>query len=240
MTALDRFSPPPARGSRAPSRRRPRRRRAPGTPSPPAATPSSSRPPAAARPCRRSCGRSTGWPRPPSPRSRGTAAGSLRQPAQGARGRRRAQPARAADRHPAGLAAAGPAGPRHRVGIRSGDTPADERRRFNKVPPDVFITTPESLFLLLTSQRARGCAGRDGHRRRDPRRVRHQARRPPRADVERLDELLERPAQRIGLSATVRPIDEVARFLGGTREVVVVQPPSPRRSRCRSSSRSRT
>jgi ATP-dependent helicase YprA (DUF1998 family) len=44
--------------------------------------------------------------------------------------------------------------------------------------------------------------------------------------LERLDELLEQPAQRIGLSATVRPIDEVARFLGGTREVVVVQPPS--------------
>jgi ATP-dependent Lhr-like helicase len=113
------------------------------------------------------------------------------------------------------------------VGIRSGDTPADERRRFNKVPPDVFITTPESLFLVLTSAARESLRGVETvivdevHAVSGTKRGAHLA-----LTLERLDELLERPAQRIGLSATVRPIDEVARFLGGPREVVVVQPPS--------------
>jgi ATP-dependent Lhr-like helicase len=113
------------------------------------------------------------------------------------------------------------------VGIRSGDTPADERRRFNKVPPDVFITTPESLFLVLTSAARDSLRGVETvivdevHAVSGTKRGAHLA-----LSLERLDELLERPAQRIGLSATVRPIDEVARFLGGPREVVVVQPPS--------------
>ncbi len=113
------------------------------------------------------------------------------------------------------------------VGIRSGDTPADERRRFNKTPPDVFITTPESLFLVLTSAARESLRGIETvivdevHAVSGTKRGAHLA-----LSLERLDELLERPAQRIGLSATVRPIDEVARFLGGTREVVVVQPPA--------------
>ena len=113
------------------------------------------------------------------------------------------------------------------VGIRSGDTPADERRRFNKVPPDVFITTPESLFLVMTSAARESLRGVETvivdevHAVSGTKRGAHLA-----LTLERLDELLERPAQRIGLSATVRPIDEVARFLGGSREVVVVQPPS--------------
>ena len=113
------------------------------------------------------------------------------------------------------------------VGIRSGDTPADERRRFAKVPPDVFITTPESLFLVLTSAARESLRGvqtvivDEVHAVSGTKRGAHLA-----LSLERLDELLERPAQRIGLSATVRPIDEVARFLGGSREVVVVQPPS--------------
>ncbi len=113
------------------------------------------------------------------------------------------------------------------VGIRSGDTPADERRRFNKVPPDVFITTPESLFLVLTSAARESLRGVETvivdevHAVSGTKRGAHLA-----LSLERLDELLDKPAQRIGLSATVRPIDEVARFLGGTREVVVVQPPS--------------
>ena len=113
------------------------------------------------------------------------------------------------------------------VGIRSGDTPADERRRFNKVPPDVFITTPESLFLVLTSAARDSLRGVETvivdevHAVSGTKRGAHLA-----VSLERLDELLEKPAQRIGLSATVRPIDEVARFLGGTREVVIVQPPS--------------
>ena len=113
------------------------------------------------------------------------------------------------------------------VGIRSGDTPADERRRFAKVPPDVFITTPESLFLVLTSAARESLRGvqtvivDEVHAVSGTKRGAHLA-----LSLERLDELLEQPAQRIGLSATVRPIDEVARFLGGPREVVVVQPPS--------------
>ena len=113
------------------------------------------------------------------------------------------------------------------VGIRSGDTPADERRRFNKVPPDVFITTPESLFLVMTSAARESLRGvqtviiDEVHAVSGTKRGAHLA-----LTLERLDELLEKPAQRIGLSATVRPTDEVARFLGGSREVVVVQPPS--------------
>ena len=113
------------------------------------------------------------------------------------------------------------------VGTRSGDTPADERRRFGKTPPDVFITTPESLFLVLTSAARESLRGvqtvivDEVHAVSGTKRGAHLA-----LTLERLDELLERPAQRIGLSATVRPIDEVARFLGGPREVVVVQPPS--------------
>jgi len=113
------------------------------------------------------------------------------------------------------------------VGIRSGDTPAEERRRFGRTPPDVLITTPESLFLLLTS------AARDTlravqtviidevHAVAGTKRGAHLA-----VSLERLDALLERPAQRIGLSATVRPLAEVARFLGGSREVSVVAPPA--------------
>ncbi|MCW2665645.1 MAG: associated domain protein, partial [Frankiales bacterium] len=114
-----------------------------------------------------------------------------------------------------------------RVGIRSGDTPADERRAFNKVPPDVFITTPESLFLVLTSAARESLRGVETvildevHAVSGTKRGAHLA-----LSLERLDALLDTPAQRIGLSATVRPIDEVARFLGGSREVVVVQPPS--------------
>ncbi|MFN2522541.1 MAG: DEAD/DEAH box helicase, partial [Mycobacteriales bacterium] len=114
-----------------------------------------------------------------------------------------------------------------RVGIRSGDTPADERRAFNKVPPDVFITTPESLFLVLTSAARDSLRGvqtvilDEVHAVSGTKRGAHLA-----LSLERLDDLLDEPAQRIGLSATVRPIDEVARFLGGSREVVVVQPPS--------------
>jgi ATP-dependent Lhr-like helicase len=114
-----------------------------------------------------------------------------------------------------------------RVGIRSGDTPADERRAFARTPPDIFITTPESLFLVLTSAARESLRGIETvivdevHAVSGTKRGAHLA-----LSLERLDALLERPAQRIGLSATVRPLDEVARFLGGAREVTVVQPPS--------------
>jgi ATP-dependent Lhr-like helicase len=77
---------------------------------------------------------------------------SLRLPAQGARRRRGAQPARPARRYAARRDQARTAGTEVRVGVRTGDTPADERRRLASHPPDVLITTPESLFLVLTSR----------------------------------------------------------------------------------------
>ena len=112
-----------------------------------------------------------------------------------------------------------------RVATRSGDTPADERRAFARTPPDIFITTPESLFLVLTSAARESLRGVETvivdevHAVSGTKRGAHLA-----VSLERLDALLDRPAQRIGLSATVRPLDEVARFLGGAREVTVVQP----------------
>ena len=114
-----------------------------------------------------------------------------------------------------------------RVGMRSGDTPADERRRLAVRPPDILITTPESLFLILTSRARESLRGVETvivdevHAVAGTKRGAHLA-----LSLERLDALLERPAQRIGLSATVRPTDEVAAFLGGTRPARVVQPPS--------------
>jgi len=113
------------------------------------------------------------------------------------------------------------------VGIRSGDTPAAERRTLARTPPDILITTPESLFLMLTSQ-ARESLSRvetvivdEVHAVAGTKRGTHLG-----ITLERLDALLPRPAQRIGLSATVRPLDEVARFLGGTAPVEIVAPPS--------------
>jgi ATP-dependent Lhr-like helicase len=113
-----------------------------------------------------------------------------------------------------------------RVSVRSGDTPADERRRFAAKPSDILITTPESLFLMLTSQAREALRGVETviidevHAVAATKRGAHLA-----LSLERLDALLERPAQRIGLSATVRPVEEVATFLGGTRPATVVQPP---------------
>ncbi|MEV0897365.1 ATP-dependent helicase [Actinoplanes sp. NPDC049802] len=113
------------------------------------------------------------------------------------------------------------------VGMRTGDTPADERRGFARTPPDILITTPESLFLLLTSAARESLRGvqtvilDEVHAVAATKRGAHLA-----LSLERLDALLERPAQRIGLSATVRPIDETARFLGGAQDVEIVQPRS--------------
>src|SRR5947208_10978721 len=92
------------------------------------------------------------------------------------------------------------------VGMRSGDTPADERRAFQKHPPDILITTPESLFLLLTSASRESLRGIETgivdevHAMCATKRGAHLA-----LSLERLDALLPAPAQRIGLSATVRP-----------------------------------
>ena len=113
------------------------------------------------------------------------------------------------------------------VGMRTGDTPADERRSFNRTPPDILITTPESLFLILTSAARDSLRGIETviidevHAVAATKRGAHLA-----LSLERLDGLLEKPAQRVGLSATVRPIDETARFLGGANDVQIVQPPS--------------
>ncbi|MFL6238112.1 MAG: DEAD/DEAH box helicase [Actinomycetes bacterium] len=115
------------------------------------------------------------------------------------------------------------------VGLRSGDTPADQRRRLAAKPPDILITTPESLFLMLTSQARESLRGVETvivdevHAVAATKRGAHLA-----LSLERLDALLPAPAQRIGLSATVRPVEEVAAFLGGTRPVTVVAPPSPK------------
>ena len=113
------------------------------------------------------------------------------------------------------------------VGMRTGDTPADERRSFNRTPPDILITTPESLFLILTSAARDSLRGVETviidevHAVAATKRGAHLA-----LSLERLDALLPKPAQRVGLSATVRPIDETARFLGGAHDVQIVQPPS--------------
>ncbi|MGB7450355.1 MAG: DEAD/DEAH box helicase, partial [Ornithinimicrobium sp.] len=113
------------------------------------------------------------------------------------------------------------------VAIRSGDTSATERRAFAKHGADVLITTPESLFLLLTSAARSALAGvqtvivDEVHAVAGTKRGAHLA-----LTLDRLDARLDHPAQRIGLSATVRPVEEVARYLAGGRPVTTVQPPS--------------
>ena len=104
--------------------------------------------------------------------------------------------------------------------LRTGDTPAEERRRFAAHPPDILITTPESLYLLLTSaarevlRTVETVIVDEVHAVAGTKRGAHLA-----LTLERLDCLLPTPAQRIGLSATVRPLEEVARFLGGAQPV---------------------
>ena len=113
------------------------------------------------------------------------------------------------------------------VGVRSGDTPQQERRRLVTHPPDILITTPESLFLMLTSSARESLLDVDTviideiHAVAGTKRGAHLA-----LSLERLDDLLEKPARRVGLSATVRPPDEVARFLGGRAPVRIVAPES--------------
>ncbi|WP_308467421.1 Lhr family ATP-dependent helicase [Rathayibacter soli] len=120
--------------------------------------------------------------------------------------------------------------PQVTVGVRSGDTPANERRALVKTPPDILITTPESLFLMLTSAARESLRGVETvivdeiHAVAATKRGAHLA-----VSLERLDALLARPAQRIGLSATVRPPEEVARFLGGRATVTIVAPTSHKR-----------
>src|SRR6516164_1959225 len=130
-----------------------------------------------------------------------------------------------------------------RVAVRTGDTGADERRRLSTKLPDILITTPESLFLILTSKARDSLRGVETvivdevHALAGNKRGAHLA-----ISLERLDALRDGtaedepgpgqsgperpgPAQRIGLSATVRPPEEVASFLGGSRPVTIAAPP---------------
>ncbi len=106
--------------------------------------------------------------------------------------------------------------PQIEVGVRTGDTPADERRHLVRNPPDILITTPESLYLILTSQAAEILRGVEHviidevHAVAGTKRGAHLA-----LSMERLEKLTARPPQRIGLSATQRPVETIARFLGG-------------------------
>lgn len=121
----------------------------------------------------------------------------------------------------------GSVAPDIRVGVRSGDTSPTERRQQLRNPPDILITTPESLYLMLTSQARKTLTGvttviiDEVHAVASSKRGAHMA-----LTLERLDALLDKPAQRIGLSATVRPLDEMSRFLAGNAPVKVVAPPS--------------
>ena len=102
------------------------------------------------------------------------------------------------------------------VGIRTGDTPPNERRQMLRRPPDILITTPESLYLMLTSQAretlrsVRWVIIDEIHAMAATKRGAHLA-----ISLERLEKLTGVPPQRIGLSATQRPLEEIARFLGG-------------------------
>ena len=105
--------------------------------------------------------------------------------------------------------------------VRSGDTPQRERQAMLKRPPHILITTPESLYLMLTSERARQLFQTvrtvivdEIHTLAGEKRGVHLA-----LSLERLQHLATQPVQRIGLSATIRPLDEVARFLGGNEWV---------------------
>jgi len=108
-----------------------------------------------------------------------------------------------------------------RAEVRTGDTTAAQRQALIKTPPHILVTTPESLYLLLTSDSGRKMLSSvrtvildEIHAVVDDRRGSHLA-----LSIERLAALTEQPLQRIGLSATQKPIEEVARFLVGTRNV---------------------
>ena len=108
-----------------------------------------------------------------------------------------------------------------RTAVRTGDTPAWERERMVRRPPHILVTTPESLFILLTAERSRAALRHaetvivdEIHALADDKRGSHLA-----LTLARLDDLVRKAGkprpQRVGLSATVRPIDAVARFLQG-------------------------
>ncbi len=109
---------------------------------------------------------------------------------------------------------------RIRSAVRTGDTPSSRRAAMLRTPPHILVTTPESLYLLLTAERSRAMLATvrtaivdEIHAVIDSRRGAHLA-----LSLERLEHVAGRPLQRIGLSATQKPIGEVARFLLGSRE----------------------
>src|SRR5437868_6012804 len=113
--------------------------------------------------------------------------------------------------------AAGERFPEIRVAVRTGDTPASARARMIRKSPHVLITTPESLHIMLTTVRGRGMFHGvravivdEIHAVAGTKRGAHLA-----LTLERLEHLCEKPPQRIGLSATQKPLDEIVRFLGG-------------------------
>src|SRR5579859_5284049 len=109
------------------------------------------------------------------------------------------------------------------VAIRTGDSSAADRRDIARTPPDILITTPESLYLLLTSQAqeilrsVRWVIVDEIHSVAGTKRGAHLA-----LSLERLDHVADGPVQRIGLSATQRPLDEIGRFLGGVERTVTL------------------
>ncbi|MFE3195598.1 ATP-dependent helicase [Nocardia sp. NPDC059240] len=119
--------------------------------------------------------------------------------------------------------------PEIRVGVRSGDTSAADRRSMQRTPPDILITTPESLFLMLTSAARESLSEvhtvivDEVHAIAGSKRGAHLA-----LSLARLDRLTPSPAQRIGLSATVRPPAEVGKFLVGSAPITIVAPPAPK------------
>ena len=117
------------------------------------------------------------------------------------------------------------------VAIRTGDTPSSERARFARTPTDILITTPESLYLLLTSNAREMLRSLETvivdeiHAVVPTKRGSHLA-----LSLERLEELCGRKLQRIGLSATQRPLEEVSQFLGGAgRDVTIVDATEPKK-----------
>ncbi|HJQ78059.1 MAG TPA: DEAD/DEAH box helicase [Acidimicrobiia bacterium] len=110
----------------------------------------------------------------------------------------------------------GPAIPEITTFLRTGDTPAEDRRRMERNPPDILITTPESLYLMLTSavssvlRSLRWVIVDEVHAVAGSKRGAHLA-----LSLERLEEITDTPPQRIGLSATQRPLETIGRFLGG-------------------------
>ena len=105
------------------------------------------------------------------------------------------------------------------VAMRTGDTPARERQSLLRRPPDLLITTPESLYLMLTSKARSTLVNIDTiiideiHAMAGTKRGAHLM-----LSLERLEEITKKPPQRIGLSATQKPLEETARFLGGSRD----------------------